>query len=159
MCRWLLTLSDDQLIKTAFTDEATFSLGIELICFLKIRLLDFFNLNSNYIYVKLYVSDGSLNVLNCTRYIESRRRGGAGRNGLADKLLHQTDKFPSKLMVFLGTCAGRVFGVKFIQGSSNSRKYQQHVKEVCIPELREINGGSLEGLTWQQELTHILLPL
>ena len=108
MCRWLLTLSDDQLIKTAFTDETTFCLCIELICFLKIRLIDFFNLNSNYIYVKLYVSDGSLNVHNCTRYIESRRRGGAGRNGLADKLLHQTDKFPSKLMVFLGTCAGRV---------------------------------------------------
>lgn len=32
MCQFLLSLSDDELVKTAFTDEAYFSLGKFMVC-------------------------------------------------------------------------------------------------------------------------------
>lgn len=58
-------------------------------------------------------------------------------------------------MVFLGTCSGKVFGVKFVQGIMNSRIYQRHVKYVCVPQLKDLNDGTLDGITWQQDGANI----
>ncbi|XP_023341340.1 uncharacterized protein LOC111711271 isoform X2 [Eurytemora carolleeae] len=121
MCEWLVTLSDEELINIAFTDEANFYL------------------------------DGEVNSRNCTRYIGSKKKGGAGRAGLDVNLIHMKEKHAEKLMVFAGTCKGRLFGLKFIHGNMNSQMYQELVKEECIPQLMAANNGSLEGIIWQQD--------
>ena len=48
-------------------------------------------------------------------------------------------------MVFAGSCNGRIFGKLFIRGTMNSAIYQHHVKELCIPELKAGNNGTLAG--------------
>jgi len=48
-------------------------------------------------------------------------------------------------MLFAGTCNGKIFAPFFIRGKLNSVGYQAHVKNVCIPKLKELNGGSLQG--------------
>ncbi|XP_023332979.1 uncharacterized protein LOC111704850 isoform X2 [Eurytemora carolleeae] len=65
------------------------------------------------------------------------------------------EKFPKKTMVFAGTWDGRIFDVLFVRGTMNSASYQAHVKNVCIPKLKQENGGSLQGITWQQDGANI----
>ena len=48
-------------------------------------------------------------------------------------------------MVFAGTWNGRIFDVMFVRGTVNSASYQSHVKNVCIPKLKQENGGTLQG--------------
>ena len=58
-------------------------------------------------------------------------------------------------MVWAGSCAGKIFGVKFCRGILRSAEYQDHVKNVCVPELQNLNNGSLDGITWQQDGANI----
>ena len=48
-------------------------------------------------------------------------------------------------MVLAGTWNGRIFDVIFVQGTVNSASYQSHMENVCIPKLKQENGGTLEG--------------
>ena len=48
-------------------------------------------------------------------------------------------------MIFAGTFNGQIFGVKVIRGTFRSRQYQDHVKQRCIPEMKQLNGGTLQG--------------
>ena len=50
-----------------------------------------------------------------------------------------------QVMVFAGSCNGRIFGKLFIRGTMNSAIYQHHVKELCIPELKAGNNVTLAG--------------
>ena len=60
-----------------------------------------------------------------------------------DLLIYQICMFQT--MVFAGTWDGRIFDVLFVRGTMNSASYQAHVKNVCIPKLKQENGGSLQG--------------
>lgn len=51
----------------------------------------------------------------------------------------------SKVMVFCGTVKGKVFGLKFVEGTMKARDYHEHVLEVCIPQIKAINGGNGNG--------------
>jgi len=70
-------------------------------------------------------------------------------------LIHETEKHPQKVLVFAGTCRGRIFGVTFIREILRSVPYQNIVKNTCIPQLKAMNGGSLRGITWQQDGANI----
>ena len=55
-------------------------------------------------------------------------------------------------MVFAVTFQGRILGVLIKQdGTLNSKSYIRHVKVNCIPQMKAVNGGSLDGATWQQD--------
>ena len=56
-----------------------------------------------------------------------------------------------QILVFAGTFNGQIFGVKVLQGNFNSKQYQRHVKRTFIPEMKTLNGGTLDGATWQQD--------
>ena len=57
-----------------------------------------------------------------------------------------------QLMVFAVTFQGRILGVMIKQdGTLNSKSYIRHVKINCIPQMKAVNGGSLDGATWQQD--------
>ena len=56
-------------------------------------------------------------------------------------------------MVFLGVRGnGTLFGYSKIQGGSlNSQRYHTLLQHTVPPEVRAGNGGTLDGLTWQQD--------
>ena len=55
-------------------------------------------------------------------------------------------------MVFAVTFGGKILGVLIKKdGTLNSKSYIRHVKVNCIPQMKAINGGTLEGATWQQD--------
>ena len=56
-------------------------------------------------------------------------------------------------MVFLGLRGdGATFSLKFMeQGKINSDTYYKLLSYTCIPELNVGNGGTLQGLWWQQD--------
>ena len=55
-------------------------------------------------------------------------------------------------MVFLGLrCDGTLFGYSQIQGSLNSQMYHTLLQNRVLPDVRQGNGGTLAGLTWQQD--------
>lgn len=54
----------------------------------------------------------------------------------------------------MGTCQGRIFGVMRVEGTLNSLEYQQHVKGVCVPELKAGNGGTLEGTIISRQILY-----
>ncbi len=55
-------------------------------------------------------------------------------------------------MVFAVTFQGRILGVLIKQdGTLNSKSYIRHVKVNCIPQMKAVNGGSLDGATLQQD--------
>ena len=94
--------------------------------------------------------DGTVNSQNERRY---SKRGEGG----PDNLLHTKEKFPKKLMVFLGVhSSGKVFGLTiYKQGQSlTSKTYRKLLEETVIPELKELNPespGTLDGMTWVQD--------
>jgi len=67
-----------------------------------------------------------------------------------DLLIYQICMFQT--MVFAGTWDGRIFDVLFVRGTMNSASYQAHVKNVCIPKLKQENGGSLQGAIFYKSL-------
>jgi len=58
-------------------------------------------------------------------------------------------------MVWIGSCCGQLFGLKFVVGILNSVGYQDHIKNVCIPQLKGLNNGTLDGITFQQDGANI----
>ena len=55
-------------------------------------------------------------------------------------------------MVFAVIFQGRILGVLIKQdGTLNSKSYIRHVKVNCIPQMKAVNGGFLDGATWQQD--------
>ena len=55
-------------------------------------------------------------------------------------------------MVFLGLRGdGTLFGYSQIQGSLNSQMYHTLLQNRVLPDVRQGNGGTLAGLTWQQD--------
>ena len=67
-----------------------------------------------------------------------------------DLLIYQICMFQT--MVFAGTWDGRIFDVLFVRGTMNLASYQAHVKNVCIPKLKQENGGSLQGAIFYKSL-------
>ena len=60
--------------------------------------------------------------------------------------------FSPKLMVFCGLRKDGVFGLKFYQNKTmTGPEYHKLLQYDVFPELRDLNGGSLDGLWWQQD--------
>ena len=53
--------------------------------------------------------------------------------------------------MFAGTFKDKIFGLKIIEGNFNGVSYRQHVIRNCLPEMRDINRGTLDGPTWMQD--------
>ena len=58
-------------------------------------------------------------------------------------------------MVFAGTVKGKVFALTFIDGNMTHADYRRIVMDHCLPNIREINGDSLDGIVWQQDGANI----
>ena len=56
-----------------------------------------------------------------------------------------------QILVFAGTFKDKIFGLKIIEGNFNGVSYRRHVIRNCLPEMRDINGGTLDGATWMQD--------
>ena len=55
-------------------------------------------------------------------------------------------------MIFAVTFGGKILGVLIKKdGTLKSKSYISHVKVNCIPQMKAVNGGTLEGATWQQD--------
>ena len=118
MCQHLVSQSDEQLLKTAYSDEARFYLS------------------------------ASVNTKNTVRYAHRKVKGGSGRPSTA---ICEKKSYPESVMVFLGIFDGKTFGFRIFEETMNSELYQEHVTNICTPEIRHRNGGSLIGVTWQQD--------
>lgn len=67
-------------------------------------------------------------------------------------------------MVFAGTCKGAIFGLRFFKNETlKSAGYQDLVREQCIPELKALNGDTLDGTYlynfFKEKLVYIFLNL
>ena len=97
-----------------------------------------------------FTLDGVVNSQNMRRYSEF----GHGR---PEVMSHTTQKFPAKLMVFMGVhSSGKTFGLTFYkQGESlTAATYRKLLEEKVIPELKCLNPdspGTLSGMTWVQD--------
>lgn len=123
MCQYLATLTQAELSNFLFSDEAQFNL------------------------------DGTVNSQNVRRYAPRKGSLPAGqRQGRPGHFRHQKTNFPQKVMVFLGVRGnGTLFGYTKIEGSLNSQRYHSLLQNRVLPEVRAGNGGTLQGLTWQQD--------
>jgi hypothetical protein len=118
----LNNMSEADLINTAFSDEASFTL------------------------------DGMVNSQNVRRYAKRKTRG-VEEGGRPANFRHTHSKYPQKVMVFLGVHgSGSTWGLKFYQNQIiDGAEYYKLLRYTAIPQLKVINGGSLEGMTWQQD--------
>ena len=60
-----------------------------------------------------------------------------------------------KVMVFAGTVKGKVFALVFVRGNMTHTDYKAIVKDNCIPNIKNLNGSTLDGITWQQDGANI----
>ena len=58
-------------------------------------------------------------------------------------------------MVFAGTVKGKVFALVFVRGNMTHTDYKAIVKDHCIPNIKNLNGSTLDGITWQQDGANI----
>ena len=87
---------------------------------------------------------GNVNSQNVRMYAPS----GSGR---PENLVHEKS-VSQKLMVFCGIRTTGIFGLKFYQNEKmNGAKYHRLLQYNVLPELREVNGGNLNNLTWTQD--------
>ena len=141
MCRFLVTLTPAQLSNFLFSDEATFCV------------------------------DGSVNSQNVRKYAPRKGSLPPGQQqGRPPNFRITKSTFSSKVMVVLGEhygnkkkivtnvhpCSGlrgdgTLFGYTKIQGTLNSQAYHNLLQYRVLPEVRAGNGGTLAGLTWQQD--------
>ena len=123
MCAYIVTLTPQELGQFCFSDEAQFCL------------------------------DGTVNSQNVRRYVARKGTVPAGqRQGRPAHFRQQTATFPQKVMVFLGVRGnGELFGYTKIGGSLDSQGYHAILQHRALPDLRASNGGTLDGLTWQQD--------
>ena len=123
MCHYLVNLTPQDLASFCFSDEAQFDL------------------------------DGTVNSQNVRRYVPRKGTLPAGqRQGRPAHFRQQKTNFPQKVMVFLGVKGdGSLFGYTKIQGSLNSPGYHALLQHRALPDLRQGNGGTLDGLHWMQD--------
>ena len=121
MCQHLAMLSDQELLNFCFSDEATFCL------------------------------DGEVNTQNVRRYAPLKSHHNDG--GRPEHFALRTTNAPAKTMVFLGLRGnGTSFSLKFMdEGKIDGDRYYKLIRYTCVPELKAGNGGTLDGLWWQQD--------
>ena len=60
--------------------------------------------------------------------------------------------FSAKLMVFCGIREGGTFGLTVYRNTNmNGGVYNTLLVTSVLPQLRQINGGDLQGMFWQQD--------
>ena len=118
----LTTMTEADLLNTAFSDEATFTM------------------------------DGMVNSQNVRRYAKKKTKG-VDQGGRPANFKHQTSKYPAKVMVFLGVHgSGQTWGLKLYQNETiDGAAYYSLLRYTAIPALKRINGGTLDGMYWQQD--------
>lgn len=124
MCQYLVTLTPAALSNFLFSDEAQFNL------------------------------DGVVNSQNVRRYAPRKGSLPAGqRQGRPRHFRQQRTNFPQKVMVFLGVRGnGTLFGYTKVEGGSlTSQRYHALLQHRALPDVRAGNGGTLDGLSWQQD--------
>ena len=98
--------------------------------------------------------DGTVNSQNVKRYCPRKGSLPAGqRQGRPGHFRQQMTNFPQKVLVFVGVRGnGTLFGYTKIEGGSlTSQRYHALLQHRVLPEVRAGNGGTLNGLTWQQD--------
>ena len=96
-----------------------------------------------------FTLDGEVNTQNIRRYAPMGER--------PEGFIHTTNKFPKKVMVFLGLhSSGKTFSLKFFETGETmkAKDYHSLLQYRCFPELRALNPdnpGSLEGMIWTQD--------
>ena len=123
MCQFFVTLTPDDISNILFSDEAQFHL------------------------------DGTINSQNVRRYAPRKGSLPAGQlQGRPNHFRHQKSTFSPHVMVFLGLKGdGTLFGYTKLQGGMNSQAYHTLLQHRVLPEVCAGNGGTLQGLTWQQD--------
>ena len=118
----LNNLTEEDMLNTAFSDEATFTM------------------------------DGMINSQNVRRYAPKKVRGG-DEGGRPKNFRYKTSKFPAKVMVFLGVHgSGNTWGLKLYRNETiDGDEYHRLLRYTAIPALKVINGGTLDGMYWQQD--------
>ena len=87
-------------------------------------------------------------IQNVRRYQPVQPGQPAGR---PEHFKNKRSTFTQKVMVFLGIRNDRLFGFAFLDGGKiTGRKYKQLLVRTALPDLRAGNGGTLQGLVWQQ---------
>ena len=73
--------------------------------------------------------------------------------GRPEHFAEETPVYSPKLMIFAGiTGNGEVFGLKFYRNQSMiGTTYHTLLQHTVLPELRRLNGGNLDNLTWTQD--------
>ena len=73
--------------------------------------------------------------------------------GRPEQFRHTTNKFPKKVMVFLGVHgSGTTWGLKIYENETiDGAEYYNLLRHKAIPQLKRINGGSLDRMWWQQD--------
>ena len=122
MCQFLVTLTPDDISNLLFSDEAQFL-------------------------------DGTINTQNVRRYAPRKGSLPAGQlQGRPNHFRQQNSTFSPHFMVFLGLRGdGTLFGYTKLEGGMNSQAYHNLLQYRVLPQVRAGNGGTLQGLTWQQE--------
>ena len=124
MCQYLVYLTQAQLENILFSGEAQFD------------------------------SDGTVNSQNVRHFAPRKGSLPAGqRQGRPGHFRQQKTNFPQKVLVFLGVRGnGTIFGYTKIEGGSlNSQRNHSLLQNRMLPDVRAGNGGTLQGLTWQQD--------
>ena len=101
-----------------------------------------------------FKADGSVNSQNVRRYAPrqgTRAQGTA--QGRPDHFREKVPTFSQKVMVLLGVRGdGPLFGyTQYVWQSLNADRYHQLLVRTALPDLRQGNNGTLDGLTWQQD--------
>ena len=123
MCQYLQSLTDNEVARFCFSDEATFQL------------------------------DGEINTHNVRRYQPLKGSVPVDQAaGRPEHFLYKKSTFTQKVMVFLGIRDNHLFGFTFLEGGKvNGQRYKQLLVRKALPDLRAGNGGSLDQLTWTQD--------
>ena len=118
----LNNMDEADLMNTAFSDDATFTM------------------------------DGMVNSQNVRRYAKRKTRG-VEQGGRPANFRHTHTKYPKKYMVFLGVHgSGRTWGLKFYENETiDGAEYYRLLRYNAIPQLKAINGGTLQGMPWQKD--------
>ena len=121
-CNWLMTQTDQQLEGLNWSDEANFHL-----C-------------------------GNVNTQNVRRYAPHKTSDPVN-GGRPEHFALDIPVYTPKLMVFAGiTGKGEIFGLKVYNNQNMTGPiYQTLLQHRVLPELRALNGGALDNLTWTQD--------
>ena len=98
--------------------------------------------------------DGEVNTQNVRRYAP-KKQYGVNAGGKPKQFRHTTDKYPKKVMVFLGLhSSGQSFGLKLYENKIiGGNEYWRLCRYECIPQPKRLNNpqGTLQGKYWQQD--------